>query len=233
MTDSYEMPAEAELDDDDDQDLDAADDEEIYRPVCTSAVISLIFGLGSFVALFDWVMLIVPAIGLYQGLTAFRRIRLCPEDISGGGLALTGAALSTVLGLSGAGVLTYGYLTEAPPGYLWIAYSTLQPEQGAPTDTIPPAAKQLDGLKVYVKGYMYPGAEKSGIKRFTLCRDNGTCCFGGPAPKLTDMIDVVLEPPLQAEYTTRTTRVGGTFHIEPGSTGGMDAVYRLEADYLK
>ena len=52
--------------------------------------------------------------------------------------------------------------------------------------------KELDGKKVFIKGYMYPSSQMTGIREFVLCRDNGTCCFGGQ-PRLTDMIRVKLK----------------------------------------
>jgi hypothetical protein len=67
-----------------------------------------------------------------------------------------------------------------------------------------------------------------------LCRDNGDCCFGGQ-PKVTDMILVTLTDPLRLDYSTRLHRLAGTFKVARGRTveGVSDAVYQLEADYLK
>ncbi len=98
----------------------------------------------------------------------------------------------------------------------------------------PPSAKELDGKKVYIKGYMYPTDQTTQIKEFVLCRDNGTCCFGGQ-PKLTDMIQVKLKEPLALDYHTGLRYIAGNFKVEqsqaPGTLGTV--LYHLEADYAK
>ena len=101
---------------------------------------------------------------------------------------------------------------------------------------VPPSALELEGKKIFIKGYVYPGRQKDGIRQFLLVRDQGDCCFGGN-PKLTDRIQVTLEDPLVLSYAPRLHHLGGTFHVEPqdkaidGAVGGV--FYHLKADYLK
>ena len=116
-----------------------------------------------------------------------------------------------------------------------ISYERLQPDPGASDQLYPPSAEALDGQKVFIKGFMYPGAQTADIKQFVLCRDNGSCCFGGN-PRLTDRISVTLKGPLVLDYSVRMFSVAGTFRVEPGQArDGMpgSVVYLLEADYLK
>jgi hypothetical protein len=218
-------------------DIEAAYDQyedEPYRAVSSAAVVSLVFGIASILAFLDWMLLFFPSVGLIAGLMASRKIRQCPEEFSGGGLARTGVLLSLFAIVAAPGWLWYSMITEAPEGYLRISYAELQPDRGAPPAEIPRSATELEGKRVFIKGFMYPGPERSGIRRFILCRDNGTCCFGGVTPKLSDMVDVQLAGELKAEYATRVTRVGGIFHVDPSSSGsGWDARYHLEADYIR
>jgi hypothetical protein len=209
-------------------------EDEPYRAVSSAAVVSLVFGIASILAFLDWLLLFLPSVGLIAGLMAGRKIRRYPEEFSGGALARTGTLLSLLAIVAAPGWLWYSMITEAPEGYLRISYAELQPDRGAPPTEIPRSANELEGKRVFIKGFMYPGPERTGIRRFILCRDNGTCCFGGVTPKPSDMVDVLLNSDLKAEYVTRMTRVGGVFHVDPNSSGtGMDARYHLEADYIR
>ena len=133
--------------------------------------------------------------------------------------------------VAGFGINIFQTAFEVPAGCLPISYEALQPRPGEP---VPASARELDGKRVFIKGYMYPSSQMTGIREFVLCRDNGTCCFGGQ-PKLTDMIQVDLKEPLTLDYQTGLRRVAGTFRVEPNAAGrGMGSVlYRLDADYAR
>ncbi len=79
---------------------------------------------------------------------------------------------------------------------------------------IPSSAMALEGKKVFIKGYVYPGREMEGIKTFLLVRDQGDCCFGGN-PKITDRIQVTLVDPLRLTYKPRLHKLAGVFHVRP------------------
>ena len=55
----------------------------------------------------------------------------------------------------------------------------LQPDPKVIGEVVPNSAVALNTEKVYIKGYVYAGSETAGIQKFVLCRDAGTCCFGG------------------------------------------------------
>ena len=59
---------------------------------------------------------------------------------------------------------------------------------------------ELNGKKIFMKGYVYPDGQRTNIKRFVLVADLGTCCFGGQ-PKLTHMVEVTLRDPYRVEYS--------------------------------
>jgi hypothetical protein len=210
-----------------------------YRVLSSSAVASCVLGvLGAANLLsYDYGVLlgIVPLLAVLLGTRALWVISRNPEEMTGKWLAIAGLALGCVFLMSGWGIAGAVYATEVPEGYQRIGYEQLQPDPESPGQIMPPSAMDLDGKRVFVKGYMYPGAQTRGIKQFLLCRDNGDCCFGGN-PKLTDRILVQLTDSRRMEYSKRLQKLAGTFRIKPamaidGAQGGV--LYHLEADYLQ
>jgi hypothetical protein len=213
-----------------------ADNYEQYRALSTAAVASLIVGMLSPLAILDWMFVSVPAIGVALSLFALLKVRKHRDELSGEGLARVGLALSVLFGIFGPGLLTYVYLTEVPDGYARVSYAELQPDETQAGQLVPPTALDLEGKKIFIKGYVYPGRRTDGIREFLLVRDQGDCCFGGD-PKITDRIHVTLEEPLQLTYQPRLHKLGGTFHVGvqdqaiDGAKGGI--FYHLKADYLQ
>lgn len=203
-----------------------------YRALSPLAVVSLSCGLLSIVALLDWPLAIVPGVGIVAGLWSLARIRSRPDELAGGRLALWGVALSLAFVSVGWGRLGYIYYTEVPEGYERIGFSQLQPDPRVRDQIFPPGALALDGQKVFIKGYVMPGPQTTGIRAFVMVPDSGTCCFGG-TPKLTDTLKVKLLEPLTFDYDgIRQHGVAGVLRVIPqaASTG---AIYYLEADYMR
>jgi hypothetical protein len=206
-----------------------------YRPISPTALLSVVAGslaLLSAALVYDLgsaTYLFVSAIGLvtgFRGLSAVRRY-----EMAGRAAARCGLGLSSLALLAGVGINSYQAATEVPEGCLRISYEPLQPRPG---ESIPASAKELVGKKVFIKGYIYPSSQMTGLREFVLCRDNGTCCFGGQ-PKLTDMIQVKLKEPLTVDYSSGLRSVAGKFRIDPDAApGGLGTVlYHLEADYAR
>lgn len=214
----------------------AADAYEQYRALSTSAVASLIVGLLSCLALFDWTLVAIPAVGMLLAVLSLVKIRRHRDELTGAGLARAGLALSVSFAVLGPARLTYEYVTELPEGYERVSYARLQPDESQIGQLVPPSALALEGKRIFIKGYVYPGREKDGIRRFLLVRDQGQCCFGGN-PKITDRIFVTLEDPLRLTFASRIFKLGGTFHVEAHDSTIDDAkggvFYHLKADYLK
>ena len=197
---------------------DDADDQynpaDAYRALSTAAVASLVLGVLSILTLLDWWLGLIPFAGVILGIVALRNIRKQPEEYTGRGVAVVGIILAALFWIGGFGRLGYLHATEVPPGYERIDYSLLQPGPDDPPISIPPEAKELDGKKIFIKGYVYPGMKKEGITEFLLVRDNGTCCFGGN-PKITDRIQVSLADTKGVTYSQGLFKIAGTFHITP------------------
>lgn len=207
-----------------------------YRRTSPFAVACLIFGLLSLVGLATVqdvgarYYVALPAFGLLLGWRAFSAMRRYNES----GKIPARVGLGACVLCLGAAFPLQRYLdwNEVPPGYKRIGYEILQAVEG--TGPIPDTAKALDGQRVYIKGFVYPGRQTTGIKEFVLCRDNGSCCFGG-RPKLNDMIQVTLKEPLSLDYDTTMRQLAGTFRVQPtaGGEGVGEVLYQLEADFLR
>jgi hypothetical protein len=198
---------------------------EQYRALSTAAVTALVFGLLSLAAFLDYWLVVLPAVGVVWGLIALRQIRARPGELTGKGLAMCGMAMSSVLLIAGPGWVYYDDMSQVPPGYQWISYDELQPNPQVAGELVPQSALDLNGKKIFIKGFVFAGSKSEGIQQFMLVRDAGTCCFGGN-PKITDRIVVDLGTPGGMMYTKQIVRVAGVFHVNPSQgPGGIGAVY--------
>lgn len=202
-----------------------------YRAINRMAVLSLVFGVLSVLTLWHWALGLIPAAGALLGYLALLQIREAPEELTGRGLARAGLVLSVTFGLLGYGVLAVARAREFPPGYERVTHRDLQPDPTVPGQLIPDKAFDLQGKKVGIEGYMYPGRQPTGLKTFFLCPAIPNCPFCSPNPKPTEMIRVTLEGDLSLDYTTHRILVGGRFHVDPQAPRGVP--YEMQADYLK
>ena len=227
---------------------DLGSEEFQYRPLSMSAIASLVFGLLSalmFVAAQEnmtasLMMSPIPILGVILGLTAWSHIRKTPDQISGKGLAVAGLALSIVGLLGGVGYASYVYATEVPGGYQRTSFVELRPDEieQRSRQPIPRDIQELDGKKVFIKGYMRADSVRSrtNVDKFLLVRDNQQCCFGDLASvQFFDQILVGTVGSLTTDYSMSIFRVGGTLRIHPENVGrGVGhPVYELEADHIK
>ena len=206
---------------------------ERYRSLSAWAVGSLVFGLLSILTAFDWTMGAIPVLGIILGLGALQRIDRTPDELTGVRVAKIGMLLSGVFWILGYGWLTYLHFADAPPGYYRITYGLLQPDPADKTGQPPPAARELEGKRVFVKGYMTPGRQNSGISQFVLVPVDSTCPYCVPNPKESEMIQVKLIHGIKANYKTRMLGVGGEFHIRSASDKERGMLYQIRADYLR
>jgi hypothetical protein len=208
-----------------------------YRAVNRTAILVLVLGFFSLLALLFPTLLFLPLAGTVLGLMAISKIRRYPHEFTGMAPAKIGMALCLVLFLAGASRHTYIYLTEVPDGYQRISFVEFQPDRQQPHSLVPESIQQLDGHKVFIKGYVHPGVSGQGdVKTFVLVPDMGTCCFGGQ-PKLTDMVEVTLRDPNRIRYSTHKRNLGGVLKVSDqvrSVSGGLQGgIYQLDADYVK
>jgi hypothetical protein len=211
------------------------EDFQPYRAVSRAAVACFVLSLLSVAALLTPLALVLPALGVVMGLVGLANIRRYPAELTGRVLALIGTFLSALALAGGSGLHALVYATEVPEGCVRISFDDLQPSLKAPQLPVPPQAIELNGKRVFVKGYLYPDGQQWGIKRFVLVPDMGTCCFGGQ-PKLTDMIEVTLRDPLRVEFARRKRKLAGVLTVDTRlkPVSGLTGVYyQLDADYVR
>ncbi|MFM8253553.1 MAG: DUF3299 domain-containing protein [Planctomycetota bacterium] len=209
---------------------------QAYQAVSKAAVLSFAFAAVGLFAFLIPALLFLPLLGLIFGMIGLSNLRRYPDELTGKKSAIVGLLLS-VIGLIGATALHVSvYLTEVPEGFQRISFNDLAPDKKNPMMPIPPQAIELEGQRVFLKGYVHPSVDRKGnVDRFLLVPDMGTCCFGGQ-PKLTDMIEVKLVGGLSVRYSYRKLALAGTFHLDPtvsARDGSQGPCYKLIAEYLK
>ncbi len=209
-----------------------------YRALSKAAVMSLVLAFLSLLGLVFPTLLVLPIVGVILGFIALKNLRRYPNELTGRVPAVIGTFGCLVLLTGGAAWHTHTYLTEVPDGYTRISYSQLQSKGMYPGTNTPILPEELDGKRVFIKGYVHPGVSSMGrIRKFILVPDMGTCCFGGQPKRMTDMIEVTLTKSKGIQYNLRKRKVGGILHVRyqvhkvaGGLKGGL---YELKADYVK
>ena len=221
-----------------------------YRPMNTSAIASLVFGVLSFLIFFAGrdgfqnalLLTPLPLIGIAIGVRAMSAMRANPDQFTGGPMATIGVALSAIALVGGLGFAGYVYATEVPDGYARTSFFELQPDEidlrGG--HAIPPDIAALDGKKVFIKGYIRPDSTNNGysqnISKFLLVRDSANCCFGDLSTvKYFDQMLVQMSGKKRVDYSPGLFRMGGTLRVFPQNARDMaqGPAFVLEADYAK
>lgn len=213
-----------------------AENEFQYRTISKAAVASIAFtvlGLGAFVFP-AFVLLPVLAIGF--GIVGLIEINKYPAEITGKLAAQIGLGFGVLIAASSIAMHTYVYNTEVPDGYERISFYDLQPNKRT---KLPFSAKSqtLDGTKVFLKGYVRPGAKRTNLKNFILVGDFGDCCFGGN-PKITEIVAVNIVSDDLIDHSYFLRKIGGTFRLNKNARlidedGIPKVFYTIEADYIR
>jgi hypothetical protein len=202
-----------------------------YRAVSRPAVASLVAGGLSLLVALHWCFLLLPLLAFYLGRRALKEIARTPEEFTGENLAWIGIGLATVFTLLGGGWLLSARAREVPFGYQKVDYAELQPDPAAGDQVVPATASDLNDKKVFIKGYIVPGRQQVGLRRFRLCPTNGVCTFCIPNPKPTEIIQVTLSGDLTTDYTTQLIGIGGRFHVDPDDPHHLP--YSMDADCVR
>ena len=123
-------------------------------------------------------MLFIPLVGSFIAFSGYRKTKFRSHEFAGIGLAKTGLALCLVTLGVGSSYHLYTYGTEVPDGYKRVSFLSLQPLPEKPDLPISPSAIDLNGKKVFLKGYVLSDEKGKGLKKFVLVPDLGACCFG-------------------------------------------------------
>ncbi len=208
-----------------------------YRSVSKSAVASIVFAiLGALSSFVTPIFVLLPTLGAGFGLLSLLSFRRFPDELVGKLAAKIGLVVSLVCLVGSVGWHSYVYATEVPEGYQRISYAMLRDN---PKTSLPfsEKAKQLDGQKVFLKGYVRPGAKKNNLKNFILVGDFGECCFGG-SPKITEVVAINIQSDDTVNYSFALRRIGGFFRLNPATKRIAEkdvpqVFYEIEADHVK
>lgn len=215
--------------------VDTYADTDDYRSLSRSAVFGMVLGVLGLLSLIFAGLILLPVAGLFFAISAWYGILKYPTELSGKPLALAALALNLGLAIVAPIRHAYIYATEVPDGFERISFSMLKSPMGAP-DAPTLDALNLDGKKIFLKGYIHPTSISStNAKNFVLVPDWGTCCFGGQPP-LTHMVQVNLGGDMSVKMSQRKLKLAGTFKVdkELKPISGLEGVYyQLQADYLK
>lgn len=208
-----------------------------YRPTPPTALVALVAGLLSPIALLTELALPLSLIAIVLSLLALRTIRASAGELSGRAIAQIGLVLGVVSLTGGISLHSYLYATEVPEGYQRISFVQDISRKGFVfkdgVNSYHDDVMALDGQKVFLKGYMYPDGQIEGIRNFIFCKDSGDCCFGG-SPALTDMMEVIVaENANPATFTTGLVAVAGTLKLRDlRRAGEMNPTFEVVADHV-
>jgi hypothetical protein len=221
-----------------DRQFDATDGEldTSYRSLSNSAVASAILAVLGLTYLVAKLLIVLPVMALGLGLVALSSIRKYPEELVGSRLARFGVILSLVVLLGGISWHSYVYMTEVPEGYQRITFRMLKNDK----DTDLPfseRALELDGKKVFLKGFVRPGAQRKNLQKFIMVGDFGSCCFGG-SPEITDVVAVSIQGEDRVNYGLRVRKIAGTFRLNKRTARTAEkevpkVYYQIDADIVK
>ncbi len=207
-----------------------------YRSVSKAAVVCIVFALLAGLAFLFEALVIVPLLGVCFGVVALVNFRRFPNELVGKKGAWLGTIVNLVCLVGSISTHGYMYATEVPDGYQRISFAQLDPDSRSGLPYSPKAA-ELDGKKVFVRGYVRPSVKKTKLKKFILVGDFGSCCFGGN-PKITDIVAVDIATDKTVDYGYGLRRIGGTFRLNkrPKSSQEKDVpgiMYEIKADHVQ
>lgn len=215
---------------------DQPDNELHYRSVSKSgAAGAILAGLG-LMYLLSSVLIVLPLAGLALSLIGLSNIRRLPDELTGRSLARIGLGLSAAVLIGGTSWHAFIYMTEVPEGYDRISFRMLKDNEKT---ALPwgEQAEELDGKKVFLKGWVRPGNRKNNLKDFILVGDLGSCCFGG-SPKITDVVAISIQGDERISYSWRMRKIAGTFRLNRRAVRTREkdvprVFYQIDADIVK
>ncbi len=204
-----------------------------YRPTPVLVPVSLALAVVSISALLGIVGVFIASLAAVLSVSALLVIARSEGMYSGRVMAIIALLLSLTFGTLGIVSQIYAFKTEVPEGYRRVSFAREISAKGFPVQegkaTLHPDVAALIDKQIFLKGYMYPQAQKKGLQQFLLLKDTGECCFGGQ-PKPTDMILVKMQNEKGANYRTGRVAVSGILRLTKDRTPeGLQPIYALEA----
>lgn len=209
-----------------------------YHPIPPLAPITLFLGVCAMAGLIIVPGLAIGAVGTLTGIICLAQIRRSGGELGGRAIARAGLWLSILCFVAGSGWHTYAYATEVPEGHERLNFSWLAKQPTSfnadGTAEVAPEVAALDGKKVFIKGYMYPTRQLTGISEFVLVKDTGECCFGGN-PKISDMLIVQFKDGMTVDHKEQTlVSIAGVFRAKNVQRSGeLVALYSIDGTYFK
>ena len=203
-----------------------------YKAVSILAVVAFVLSLFTPLMLLSNWFIIFPLIGALCGIFGLYNVLSCPFDYTGRGFALGGIIFSLLLGFGAVAWGVYLYYFNVPYGYTAVLFLELRPDEK--TNRLPEHIVKLaeEQRKVYIRGYMYPGRQLSGIQNFMLVRTQEHCKFCTPEQNPFDMISIHCTGELRAQFRTKAVHVGGTLYVNENFRYG-ELPYHIEADLFR
>jgi len=190
--------------------LNDAHSNDEFKAVSKAAVACLVFAILSASAFMSQLFVILPIIGIGCGVAALAGIKRYPDELVGRIPARIGVLVCAVLLIGSVAYHSYVYATEVPPDHRRISNLPYSEK-----------AQELDGQKVFIKGYVRPpSGKKRRLKNFIMVGDFGDCCFGGN-PKITEVIAVKISSDDTVDYSYGLRRIGGTFRLNPNTVEAL------------
>jgi hypothetical protein len=98
---------------------------------------------------------------------------------------------------------------------------------------IPPDVRQLDGIKIRLRGYMVPTNQAAKITSFALVPSLFNCCFGQP-PQIEHTVMVTCANGLTIDLTANEVVVEGTLKVgELKDDGYVVSIFNVRATQVK
>lgn len=213
-----------------------SDDAEFtYKALSRAAILATSFGVMGLMAWVAPLLTFLPLLAVIFAIAAFKNLKKYSQELTGTVWAWIGLVLGSALLIAAPAKHTYVYFTEVPEGYERVSFGVLKSPTGG-QDIPTPAAFEMNGKKIFLKGYIHPTSISSmNAKTFVLVPDWANCCFGTQPPK-THMIEVRLTNDKFAQKSFRQHSLAGTFYVDlnPRHVDGLDGVYYfLEADHFE
>ena len=179
---------------------------------------------------------LLPVLAIGFGIVALIEIRKYPAEVTGKLAAQIGLGCGVLIAAGSIAMHTYVFMTEVPDGYERMAFNDLRLNKRTKLP-FSEKSQKLDGTKVFLKGYVRPGAKRTNLKNFILVGDFGDCCFGGN-PKITEIVAVNIVSDDLIDHSYFLRKIGGTFRLNPnareiGEDGIPRVFYTIEADYIR